>query len=168
MTEPNQEIEPIEKGWRELTAIVDSLGPGGLVLTGGGQWAVKDHLVHIAAWELSLIALLDGRDRKEAMGVPDAPDDTDAVNEAIWLKHRHDTPDQALAFSRDTHAALIRRIREMSDADLRRTYNHYQPNDPRDPHDDRPVVDWVAGDTYDHYTEHIGWINQLIESSAAR
>ena len=79
-----------------------------------------------------------------------------------------DTPDQALAFSRDTHADLMRRMREMSDADLRRTYNHYQPNDPRDPHDDRPVVDWVAGNTYDHYTEHVGWINQLIESSAAR
>ena len=169
MTDANREIEPIAKGWGELTGLVDSLGPGGLELQGAGQWTVKDHLVHIAAWEQSLIALLDGHDRKKAMGVPDAPDDTDAVNEAVWLLHRHETPDQVLAFSRETHATLMKRLGAMSDADLRRSYNHYQPNDPRDPGDDRPVVDWVAGNTYDHYAEHIDWIAQLIkDSSAAR
>lgn len=166
--QPNQEIEPIDKAWQELTAVVDSVGAAGLDVKGGEQWAVKDHLVHIAAWELSLIALLDGQDRKKAMGVPDAADDTDTINEAVWLLHRQETADQVMAFSRDTHAALMSRLRAMSDADLRRSYNHYQPNDPRDPHDDRPVVDWVAGNTYDHYAEHVALINQLIESSAAR
>ena len=39
---------------------------------------------------------------------------------------------------------------------------------PRAASDDRPVLDWVAGNTYEHYAEHISWINQLIESSAAR
>jgi hypothetical protein len=168
MTETNQEIERIERGWRDLEQLIESLGPGGLEKKGDGQWAVKDHLVHIAAWELSLLGLLDGHHRLTAMGVPGAADDTDAINEAVWLLHRHETPDQVLAFSRDSHEALMRRMRAMSDADLRRSYNHYQPNDPRDPGDDRPVVEWVAGDTYEHYAEHIGWINQLIESSAAR
>jgi hypothetical protein len=161
MTEPNREVEPIEKGWGELTALVGSLGPAGLEKTGGGRWAVKDHLVHIAAWELSLLALLDGHDRKKAMGVPNASDETDDINEAVWLLHRHQTPEQVLAFSRDTHAAMLKRLREMSDADLRRSYNHYQPNDPRDPGDDRPVVEWVAGNTYDHYAEHIGYIKAI-------
>jgi Protein of unknown function (DUF1706) len=161
MTEPNHEIEPIERGWSELSALVEALGPGDLQKTGGGEWAVKDHLVHVAAWELSLLALLDGHDRKKAMGVPNASDETDDINEAVWLRHRHDTPEQVLAFSRDTHAALMRRLREMSDADLRRSYNHYQPNDPRDPGDDRPVIDWVAGNTYEHYAEHIGWIKAI-------
>jgi hypothetical protein len=167
MSQPNQEIEPIEKGWSALTTLVDSLGPGDLELKGNGQWAVKDHLAHIAAWELSLIALLDGHDRLKAMGVPDAADNTDAVNEAVWLLHRHETGDQLLAFSRDTHAAMLRRLEAMSDADLRRSYNHYQPNDPRDPGDDRAVVEWVAGNTYDHYAEHVGWIDQLIKDSKA-
>jgi hypothetical protein len=103
------------------------------------------------------------------MGVPGVSEETDAINEAVWLKHRQETADEALGFSRRTHEALMERLRAMSDADLRRSYNHYQPNDPRDPGDDRPVVEWVAGNTYDHYAEHIGWINQLIkESRAAR
>lgn len=169
MTAANKEIEPIEKAWKELAALVDRLGAEKLELTGNGRWAVKDHLAHIAAWELSLLGLLDGEDRLTAMGVPGAGDDTDAVNEAIWLAHRHDSAEQALAFSRDTHAALMHRLGAMSDADLRRSYNHYQPNDPRDPGDDRPVVEWVAGNTYEHYAEHAGWIDQIIkESSAAR
>jgi len=56
----------------------------------------------------------------------------------------------------------------MSDADLRRSYNHYQPNDPRDPGDDRPVADWVAGNTYEHYAEHIRYIQEIRDSSASR
>ena len=163
----NREIEPIEKGWEELVTLVESLGREKLELTGSGQWAVKDHLVHIAAWERSLIALLDGEDRKTAMGVSDAADDTDSLNEAIWLAHRDEAPEGALGYWRDAHAALMQRLGAMSDADLRRSYNHYQPNDPRDPKDDRPVIEWVASDTYEHYAEHLGWIAQLLKESSA-
>ena len=169
MSPANKEIEPVEKGWAELSALVETLGEPGLELTGAGRWAVKDHLVHIAAWERSLLGLLNGEDIRTAMGVAGAAEDTDALNEAVWLAHRHESADQALALWRDTHAELMKRLGAMSDADLRRSYNHYQPDDPRDPGDDRPVVEWVAGDTYEHYAEHAGWINQIIkESSAAR
>jgi hypothetical protein len=161
MTAANAEIEPIEKGWSELVALVDSLGNDGLERKGAGQWAVKDHLVHIAAWELSLLALLDGDDRRTAMGVPGAAEDTDSLNEAIWLAHRHESAEQALAFSRDSHERLMHRLSAMTDADLRRSYNHYQPDDPRDPGDDRPVVEWVAGDTYEHYAEHRRYIKDI-------
>lgn len=162
MTASNREIEPIEKAWAELVSLVDSLGSDGLTRAGGGQWAVKDHLVHIAVWERSTRALLDGEDRLEAMGIPGATGDTDAVNEAVWLAHRDMTPEQAKAYWLDAHSTLMARLSEMSDADLRRSYNHYQPNDPRDSNDDRPVVEWVAGNTYDHYGEHAGWIKELL------
>lgn len=162
MSNANQEIEPIEKGWAKLTALIDELGMERLDLKGNGQWEVKDHLAHIAAWELSLLALLDGTNRKKAMGVPDAADDTDSINEAIWLAHRDHGAEAALAFSRATHEKLMRRLGEMSDEDLRVSYNHYQPNDPRDPNDDRPVVEWVAGNTYEHYDEHVRWIQDIL------
>ena len=168
MSAANRVVEPIDKGWRELNALVDSLGPAGLTVTGSDGWAVKDHLVHIAAWEHSLLALLDGRHRLSAMCVPEAEEETDAINAAVWSLHRGKTPEQALAYFRETHALLMELLTRMSDADLKLPYNHYQPTQPRDPADDRPVVDWVAGNTYEHYAEHIGWINQIIESSAAR
>ncbi len=165
----NSVVAPIEKGWAELTALVDALGPMGLTITGSDGWAVKDHLVHIGAWEHSLLALLDGSDRRSAMGVPEVDEETDAVNAAVWALHRGKTPEQALAYFHESHAALMHMLGRMSDADLQLPYNHYQKNDPRKDDDNRPVVDWVSGNTYEHYAEHIEWINQLVaRSSAAR
>jgi hypothetical protein len=165
----NSVVAPIENGWKELNGLVDSLGPHGLSITGPDGWAVKDHLVHIAAWEHSLLALLDGSDRRTAMGVPETDEETDTLNAAVWALHRNKTPEQAVAYFREAHAALMDLLGKMSDTDLQLSYNHYQPNDPRAENDDRPVVDWVAGNTYDHYAEHIEWISQLVkDSSAAR
>jgi hypothetical protein len=169
VTGSNREVARIEASWHELVALVESLGPVGLTLTGADGWAVKDHLAHVAAWEHSLIALVEKRDRVEAMGLHEPAGDTDAINRSLWELHRKDTPDKALAYFRDTHARLMQAMEKLSDADLQLSYNHYQPHAPRDAADDRPVGDWVAGNTYEHYAEHAGWLNQLIkESSAAR
>lgn len=168
MTERNSVIAPVEAEWRALNETVDSLGPGGLTISGADGWAVKDHLIHIAAWEISLIALLEGEDRAAAMGVPGLME-TDAINAAIWSAHKDDTPEEVRAYSHKTHARLLSVLGKLSDADLQLSYNHYQPNDAKElPAGERPVVDWVAGNTYDHYAEHIGWINQLTAKSAAR
>lgn len=169
MTPPNSAVEPIEKSWRELNELVDSLGPRGLTITAADGWAVKDHLVHISAWERSLLALIEGTDRHEAMGVAPGVDETDAINEAVWSMHRSKTPEQALDYFHQSHALLMKRLGSISDADLQLPYNHFQPNEPRADTDNHPVLNWVAGNTYEHYAEHVDWINQLIkESSAAR
>jgi hypothetical protein len=103
------------------------------------------------------------------MGVGPDNDETDAINAAVWSLHHNKAPEEALAYFHQTHALLMKLLGTLSDDDLKLSYNHYQPNDPRDPNDDRPAVDWVAGNTYDHYAEHIDWINQLLrDSSAAR
>jgi hypothetical protein len=169
VTQPNSVVEPIERSWTELNLLVDSLGPTGLTMSGADGWQVKDHLIHIAAWEHSLLALLEGADRHQAMGVSRDVEETDAINAAVWAMHRNKTPEQALDYFHQTHALLLKLLRTMSDDDLRLPYNHYQPNEPRDPGDNRPALDWVAGNTYEHYAEHIDWINQLVkDSSAAR
>ena len=118
----------------------------------------------------SLIGLLDGSDRAAAMGITASDDDdTDAINAAIWSLHHGEAPAQAVEYFRQTHSALMSVIGKLSDADMQLPYNHYQPNQPRDPSDDRPALDWVAGNTWEHYAEHIDWINQLIkDKSAAR
>jgi hypothetical protein len=168
VSERNSVIAPIEAKWQDLDALVDSLGPAGLTVRGADGWAVKDHLVHLAASEHSLIALVDGVDRATAMGAPGL-NETEEINSAVWALHRDKTPEQALAYFRDTHAALVATLRRLSDSDLQLAYNHYQTNEPKvDPAGQRPVLDWVAGNTYEHYAEHIDWINQLMESRAAR
>jgi len=164
----NSVNEPIEKSWNELTAQIAALGPEGLTLTGPDGWAVKDHLAHVAAWEASLIGLLEGADRAAAMGIAARGDEqTDELNDAIWGLHRDKSPQEVLAYFRDTHAALMRLLGKLSDEDLQRPYNDFQPNDPRDPDDNRPALDWVAGNTWEHYDEHREWIDQLVRDSRA-
>ena len=163
----NGEMQRVEAGWDQLAELVAKLGPNGLTVTAPDGWAVKDHLVHVGAWEHSLLALIEGRDRLAAMGLHDpVEENTDAVNDAVWKLHRNENPEQAMTYFRDSHAQLVAALGKLSDADLQKPYSHYQPSEPDEK---RPVVGWVAGNTYDHYAEHIGWINQLLsESSAAR
>jgi hypothetical protein len=161
LTPTNSVVEPIEKSWTELGSLVDSLGPSRLGITGADGWAVKDHLIHIAAWEHYLIALLEGADRHQAMGVGSDFDETDAINAAAWAMHRNKTPEEALDFFHQAHARMLKLLRTMSDDDLRLPYNHYQPSEPRDSADNRPALDWVAGNTYEHYAEHIDWIRAI-------
>jgi hypothetical protein len=168
LTQTNSVIEPIEKSWRDLNSLIDSLGPTGLTITGADGWAVKDHLIHIAAWEHSLLALLEGADLHQALGVGPDVDETDAINAAVWAMHRDKTPEEALDYFHQTHELLLKLLRTISDDDLQLPYNHYQPNEPQDEGDNRPALDWVASNTYDHYAQHIDWINQLRESRAAR
>jgi uncharacterized protein (TIGR03083 family) len=167
MTYGNALTERIDASWNELTELVVQLGPDGLTLRAADGWAVKDHLAHIAAWEHSLLALFEGRDRPSAMGVREPLEENpDGINEVIRKLHEGDTPQEAVKYFRETHAQLMSALLDLSDADLQKPYSHFQPNDPDEM---RPAILWVAGNTYEHYAEHIGWINQLIsESSATR
>ncbi|HYR50328.1 MAG TPA: DinB family protein [Candidatus Eisenbacteria bacterium] len=163
----NAQVHQIDAAWNQLSALVQRLGPGGLMAKAADGWAVKDHLAHIGAWEHSLLGLIGGQDRLAAMGVHETVEEnTDAVNDAVFKLHQHETAEQALKYFRDSHVQLMAALGKLTDADLEQPYSHYQPSDPEEM---RPVRGWVAGNTYEHYAEHIDWINQLLsESSAAR
>jgi hypothetical protein len=168
MTGSNAEMPRIEVSWNQLAQLVNQVqDAGGMTQVGTDGWSVKDHLAHVAAWEDSLVALIEGRDMLEAMGVRGpVEENTDAINEAIMNLHAKDTAEEALAYFRDSHAQMVAALGKLSDADLQKPYSHFQPGDPDEK---RPAIGWVAGNTYEHYAEHIGWINQLLsESSAAR
>ncbi len=163
----NAELPRIEASWTELADLVSRLqDAGGLTTVGADGWTVTDHLTHVGAWERSLLALIEGDDRAAAMGVAEQPEGTDAINEEIRKLHASDPPEDALDYFRDSHAKMVAALRKLSDADLQKPYSHFQPSDPDEK---RPVIAWVAGNTYEHYAEHIAWINHLIrESSASR
>jgi hypothetical protein len=163
----NTEMDRIEAAWKELSLLVEKLGRDGLMARAADGWTVKDHLAHIGAWEHSLRGLIEGQDRLAAMGVHEpVEENTDAVNDAVFKLHQHESAEEALKYFRESHMQLMAALGLLSDADLAKPYSHYQPSDPDEK---KPVKGWVAGNTYEHYAEHIEWINQLIrESSAAR
>jgi uncharacterized damage-inducible protein DinB len=160
-------MDRIDVSWNELSLLVAKLGPDGLMVKAGDGWSVKDHLAHVAAWEQSLLGLIEGQDRLAAMGLLEpVEENTDVINDALVKLHQHETADQTLKYFRDSHAQLMTTLGKLTDADLQKPYSHFQP---ADPDEQRAVIGWVAGNTYEHYAEHIDWINQVIkESSAAR
>ena len=160
-------MQRIESSWNVLVALVGQIqDAGGLTKVGADGWTVKDHLAHIAAWEHSLLALIEGRDRSLGMGLTEPLEGIDAINEAVRKLHKSDTAEEALGYFRASHLQLVTALDKLSDGDLQKPYSHYQPSDPDE---ERPVIGWVGGNTYEHYAEHIAWINQLIsESSPAR
>ncbi|MGA7912703.1 MAG: ClbS/DfsB family four-helix bundle protein [Candidatus Dormiibacterota bacterium] len=162
MTESERVRERVDESWTDLWELVDSMGPETLATTGPDGWAVKDHLAHVAAWEESLLAIFDGRDRIEAMGLGDVEQDTDAVNAAVWLLHRDRSSGDAVAYFRDSHARLMARLEGFDDAGLELPYFHYQPAAKGEENSDLPVIEWIAGNTYEHYLEHIDWIKNLV------
>ena len=156
----NSELSRVDAAWNELSSLVEKLGPDGLMARAGDGWTVKDHLAHIGAWEHSLRGLIEGQDRLKAMGVHEPlEEDTDVVNDAVFKLHADETAAQALEYFRDSHSQLMEVLGKLSDADLAKPYSHYQPSDPDEM---RPLRGWVAGNTYDHYAEHVEWINRLL------
>ena len=130
------------------------------------QWSVKDHLIHLAAWENSVVYLLQGNLRHEGLGVEAYTyelGDEDVINAAIHQHNQDLTYKQAYQRLTDVHARLMALIKKMDDAALLKPYRAYLPDEPGKG-EGPPVITLIYGSTAYHYNEHLDWINDLIES----
>lgn len=125
-----------------------------------GGWAIKDHLVHIAAWEHWLLALFEGRDKLEAMGAKGAGKTVDEINDVIWERHKGDSVEQALGYFNEAHDQLMAVLGTQTTEDFARPYRTFFEGS-EGSSNEQPVLVAVAGNTYDHYDEHIGWLKQM-------
>jgi hypothetical protein len=155
-------VRRIETSWDELDGLASGMDAGALAAPGPEGWAVKDHLVHVGAWEHWLLALFEHRDKLAAMGAEGANREIDDVNEVVFEKHRHDSVQQALAYFRDAHGQLMAVLRRQSTEDFERPYATFF--DAGREATQQPVLEAVAGNTYDHYPEHVQWIKELTAS----
>ncbi|MGH7903684.1 MAG: DinB family protein [Candidatus Dormibacteraceae bacterium] len=160
--------ERIERGWAELDRMLDGLSDEQLAAPGRDGWAIKDHVAHLAAWERSTVALLEGRDRQAAMGLAGGREhergseiehEVEELNERLFALHRDLGPAGARALLSATHDELRAALAQLDDADLQAPYARFQPGDADEV---RPVVGWIAGNTYEHVEEHQPWITEIM------
>ena len=160
-------MERIHRTRSELEAAIDGASEARLTTPGGADgWSIKDHLAHVATWEKSLLALLEGRSRPAAVGVDAATyaaTDTDGLNAIIHERNKDRPLPDVLDDFRHTHERLLAVLAPLTDDDLHKPYSHYQPNDP--PHNPDPVVYWIAGNTYGHYEEHVAAVRALAQAT---
>jgi hypothetical protein len=161
-------LRSTEEAWGDLMVELGRLTPqqkSGVKDAEG--WTVKDHLVHLAAWERSMISFLKGRPRHEGLGVSAdvyARDQDDEINETIYSATKDLTYEEAEAQLRSVHSELMQMLDQMSDEDLQKPYSHYLPDEGRE--DDSPALDRLYANTADHFREHLGWIRSLVEGAA--
>lgn len=158
-------LAEIEASFTRLTAFLDGLDPALLDgPTDAAGWTAKDHVIHLAVWAGSMIAVLDGAPRWEAMGVDRVlwrtlADGYDAINEHIRQANRHRSAADARRALEEAHRALTGRVAGMSVFELSLPYKHYQPwaTDRTD-----PLFAYVRGNTEEHYDEHRAYIAAIV------
>jgi hypothetical protein len=156
-------IQKMETGWDMLDTFIRSLTPAQLTQpTDAAGWTVKDHLMHLVPWQDGVSALLEqqGESRAAAMGLDDATwgKDMDEVN-AIMQQHDRDLPlETVLQRLRGAHERMLSRVMALPEEAL---FYPYQQYDPASSYTD-PIIGWIVGDSYEHYAEHIPWMQAIV------
>lgn len=159
-------VAEIEAGYARLDALLRVLSDDQLaapVLEGG--WSTKDALLHIAFWQYRLRY---GLSNESDLPYPAPPPEVADLGEEDWIEQvntrvyeaNRDMPSAEArdAFDR-SYQATLGLIRDLSDHDvfnaagLRRRTKH-------------DVLDFIAGNTYEHYDEHCQAIERAFPPSS--
>lgn len=160
-------LERINRSYAALEAVINPLDDGQLSRRGPQGWSIKDHLAHLAVWELGIAWLLQGRPRYAAMDVEGAIDQyttMDDINELIYHRNLNLTADEAREKLRKTHQEMLEALEGLSDQDLFQPYLAFLPQGDEGPQE--PVLYWINGNTFEHFDEHRGYINKIIASQS--
>lgn len=167
--EKEQFVAHIEQAWQQLRQFARNLPPA--ILSGPSDaagWRVQDHLAHLAIWEASKVAVLQGQNRDAFIGVPvqDHSDDFAAVNEHIRARTASLAGPEVLALLEDTHAQLLLLLAALPAQKLNQPIGSAYPNSGMP--GATPVWQVIAGDTYEHYQEHLPWMQAIVDRRAGR
>ena len=163
-------LREIEGAWAKLNEALDRLTPEQMTeIRDPEGWGVKDHLVHIAAWERSVVVFMQGRPRHEGLEIDEhiyRSGDDDVINAAIQEKRKDVSLPEALAEFREVHSQLLGLIEPMSDDDMYKANSDFQPEDTGE-RDERPIVGMIYSNTANHFREHQEWIEGLVSQGSA-
>jgi hypothetical protein len=156
-TPPTNKAELLALVHHEYAALEQAIGKlseAQLTKPIDNSWSAKDILAHIAAWQQILLVFHIARKPFEraapGIAVSYETSDVDTINEALHQRDRGRSLAAVLDTFRRSHQQILATIEGMGEADLFRPYT--PPG--RDPSSGGQLIDWIAGDTYEHYLEH--------------
>jgi len=100
-------------------------------------WSVKDTLAHIAAWEWRCVSLLDASHHTDAPF--EAQPDVDAMNHQFYEERKEWGWEEVENDFREAHQALHEAIRRLPAQRLKDSF----------------IQESIAGETWEHYAEHL-------------
>jgi uncharacterized protein (TIGR03083 family) len=144
---PAELAAALEAARAETEAVLDGLTEAQLTQPGAaGDWAVKDVLAHVTAWEAELVTGLAKVRQGRLPGKTNyTPDEIQAQNTRWHAENQGRPLARVLADFRGVRKQTLRQIRALTEQDL---------NAPRPWLRQGTVVDWVNGWVLEHEVEH--------------
>ena len=123
-------------------------------------WSIKDILAHITSWHHRLLMWLDAAVRNEEPTIsgPDNVEEMDALNAQFYQENKSLPLDEVLSDFRTTHQHIMDIVQAMPEEDLISPHRFAWSKG-------EPLWQAIAGDTYEHYREHIEQIQEWLVKS---
>ncbi|HLZ08675.1 MAG TPA: DinB family protein [Chloroflexota bacterium] len=148
-------VDLIRRERSSLEEYLAGLDQSGLVAVDSpNAWSIKDHLMHLVAWEEVLLGALAGEPEHVTLGLEESVASTitmDELNELFYRRNRDVPLPTAWEDFRKVGPRVLDAIGRLSDDDLAK------PTDPGDP-ESTLRMDKIRWNTYEHYLDHRGWI----------
>jgi len=123
-------------------------------------WSIKDILAHIASWHHRLLKWLEAAIRNEEPGIsgPDNVQEMDALNAQFYQENTSLSLDEVLADFRTSYQHIFDLVQAMPEEDLLNPHRFAWSKG-------EPLWEAIAGDTYEHYREHVQQIHEWLVKS---
>ncbi len=122
-----------------------------------GGWSVKDTLAHLTVWHRRALDLIDPVEPPRVPGIPASGIEAgqiDEFNARFYTEHKDQPLPDALAAFRESYRQLLDCVQRMADADLMKSLAG-----------ETTCGEIIAGNTYDHYPEHLEAIQAAFTGS---
>jgi hypothetical protein len=153
-------LRSIQNEWEPLDQLVSQLSEEQLNVRDSGGWSTKDNLAHLASWEqFMLLCYLQKQPAYEAIQIDQetfAQLDESGINDVIFRRNKDRSTAEILKMFRDSHHQVMAYLET---APFQELMAPLKKDDP----EGRPVILWIIGNTYDHYSEHQANIQKLIQ-----
>lgn len=156
-----QFLSQLEASWNEFQNWIASLTEEQFTVpTDAAGWTVKDHAIHIAAWEKAALATIEGKSKREAMNItPEVwEQDDDPINAVIQQRYHNMPSNEVKQTLQQNHDLLLKKFDTMTEADFQLPYRHYQPKSTQE----NPIIRWLEWDTIGHYNDHLSWMKVIV------
>ncbi|MGB7875893.1 MAG: ClbS/DfsB family four-helix bundle protein [Anaerolineales bacterium] len=151
----------IEREWSALMDVVEQLSPEQMLTPDEGGWSPKDNLAHLTVWMDILLGFhMDQRSAHEVAGIPSEMAvnwDIDEGNAIFFERYRDRPVEQVLDELKQTYDKVHARLESMSYEGL------MKPRRADDP-EKRPILNWILGDTSEHFEEHRETIAKMLKA----
>ena len=151
----------IEREWKALIAVVSKLDDKQMVIPDAGGWSPKDNLAHLSEWMKSMMGIhLDRLPTQEVWGTSAEVAkrfDIDEVNAIFFERNQNRFTDEVMDELKQVYERLITKLNSIPFEDLLKPRFYDDPQK-------RPVLNWVIGDTSDHFAEHRATLEKSVPS----